>query len=124
MLELLGCHVDVAENGLQAVEAVSTQLYNLVFMDCQMPELDGFAATASIRSHETSVGTGRHIPIIALTANAMEGDHEQCLAAGMDDYLQKPFSLESLHAAIQRWTEMKTPDAYPGSNATASTKPF
>ena len=103
MLEFLGCHVDLAENGRQAVEAVSTHLYDLVFMDCQMPVLDGFAATAAIRRHEASVGTGQHIPIIALTANAMEGDRERCLAAGMDDYLSKPFSQEGLRAAIQRW---------------------
>ena len=77
MLEFLGYHVDLAEHGQQAVEAVSTQRYDLVFMDCQMPVLDGFAATAAIRRHEASIGTGHHIPIIALTANAMEGDRGQ-----------------------------------------------
>jgi len=103
MLELLGCRVDLAETGRQAVDAASKQSYDLIFMDCQMPELDGFAATTAIRSHEASFGTGQHIPIIALTANAMEGDRERCLAAGMDDYLSKPFSQEDLRAAIQRW---------------------
>ncbi len=107
MLEFLGCHVDLAENGQHAVEAVSTQRYDLVFMDCQMPVLDGFAATAAIRRHEASVGTGHHIPIIALTANAMEGDRDKCLEAGMDDYLSKPFSQEGLRAALQRWIVTK-----------------
>jgi CheY-like chemotaxis protein len=124
MLELLGCRVDLAETGRQAVDAASKQSYDLIFMDCQMPELDGFAATAAIRRHEASVGTGHHIPIIALTANAMEGDRGKCLAAGMNDYLSKPFSQESLHAAIRQWTETKTPEARPGSSTAASTKHF
>jgi CheY-like chemotaxis protein/HPt (histidine-containing phosphotransfer) domain-containing protein len=113
MLEFLGCHVDLAENGRQAVEAISTQRYDLVFMDCQMPVLDGFAATAAIRRHEASVGTGHHIPIIALTANAMEGDREQCLAAGIDDYLSKPFSQERLRNALQRWMVTKPLEQQP-----------
>jgi signal transduction histidine kinase/response regulator RpfG family c-di-GMP phosphodiesterase len=103
MLELLSCRVDMVENGHQAVEAVCEQDYDLVLMDCQMPDLDGFAATAAIRCHAASSGTGRHIPIIALTANAMEGDRDKCLAAGMDDYLSKPFSQDDLKATIQRW---------------------
>ena len=117
MLEFLGCHVDLAENGRQAVEAVSTHRYDLVFMDCQMPILDGFAATAAIRRHEASIGTGQHIPIIALTANAMEGDREQCLAAGMDDYLSKPFSQEDLRAALQRWMVTKPLEQQPAPQA-------
>ena len=107
MLEFLGYHVDLAENGQQAVEAVSRQRYDLVFMDCQMPVLDGFAATAAIRQHEASIGSGHHIPIIALTANAMEGDRNKCLEAGMDDYLSKPFSQEGLRTALQRWMVTK-----------------
>jgi two-component system, sensor histidine kinase and response regulator len=107
MLEFLGYHVDLAENGRQAVEAILRERYDLVFMDCQMPVLDGFAATATIRRHEASIGTGHHIPIIALTANAMEGDRDKCLAAGMDDYLSKPFSQEDLRAALQRWMVTK-----------------
>ena len=98
---------DLAENGQQAVEAVSRQRYDLVFMDCQMPVLDGFAATAAIRQHEASIGSGHHIPIIALTANAMEGDRNKCLEAGMDDYLSKPFSQEGLRTALQRWMVTK-----------------
>lgn len=113
MLELLGCHVDLAANGQQAVEAVSTQHYDLVFMDCQMPVLDGFAATAAIRRHEASARTGRHIPIIALTANAMDGDRERCLEAGMDDYLSKPFTQENLQDALQRWMVTKPSEQQP-----------
>jgi len=109
MLEFLGCRVDMTENGHQAVEAVFTQNYDLVLMDCQMPQLDGFAATAAIRTREASSGTDHHIPIIALTATAMDGDREKCLAAGMDDYLSKPFSQEGLHAIIQRWMIPKLP---------------
>ncbi|MBH0203915.1 MAG: response regulator [Nitrospira sp.] len=115
MLELFGCHVDLAENGRQAAEATSKQRYDLVLMDCQMPVLDGFAATAAIRQREASVGTGQHIPIIALTANAMEGDRERCLAAGMDDYLSKPFSQEDLRTIMKRWAATKPLDHQPAA---------
>lgn len=117
MLEFLGYHVDLAEHGQHAVEAVSMHRYDLVFMDCQMPILDGFAATAAIRQHEASVGTGHHIPIIALTANAMEGDRNKCLEAGMDDYLSKPFSQEDLRAALQRWMVTKPLEHQPAPQA-------
>ena len=103
MLELLNCQVDVAENGQQAAEAVSRNPYDLVLMDCQMPILDGFAATAEIRKCEAANSTRRRIPIIALTANAMEGDRDRCLAAGMDDYLSKPFSHQALSEMLVRW---------------------
>ncbi|MGB4067293.1 MAG: response regulator [Nitrospira sp.] len=122
MLEFLGYHVDLAENGQQAVEAVSRQRYDLVFMDCQMPVLDGFAATAAIRQHEASVGIGHHIPIIALTANAMEGDRDKCLAAGMDDYLSKPFSQEGLRAALQRWMVTKPLEHQPAPQVMFASK--
>lgn len=113
MLELLGYRVDIVEHGRQAVEAVSKHHYDLVLMDCQMPEMDGFAATAAIRRHEQSTGADRHVPIIALTANAMEGDREKCVAAGMDDYLSKPFSQAGMQATIQRWMEARPTDALP-----------
>ena len=103
MLELLGCHVDLVEGGQHAVDAVSTHPYDLILMDCQMPGLDGFAATAAIRTQEASLGTGQHLPIIALTANAMDGDRERCLAAGMDDYLSKPFTQQDLQVVLHRW---------------------
>ncbi|MBS0167634.1 response regulator [Nitrospira sp. CMX1] len=84
-------------------------------MDCQMPVMDGFAATAAIRQHEAASGSGQHVPIIALTANAMEGDREKCLDAGMDDYLSKPFSQDSLQATIRRWGNTKPTDSLPSS---------
>ena len=108
MLELLGYHVDLAENGRQAVEAIAQQPYDLVLMDCQMPELDGFTATSTIRLREVAAGSGGHVPIIALTANAMEGDRERCLSAGMDDYLSKPFTQEGLASILQQWLERKS----------------
>jgi PAS domain S-box-containing protein len=102
MLERLGVAVDVAGNGLEAVGAATRTRYALVLMDCQMPELDGFDATAAIRRAEAV--TGDHVPIIALTANAMHGDRERCLMAGMDDYITKPMKMEDLSLALKRWT--------------------
>ncbi len=98
MLERLGCQVAIADNGRQAIDMLEGGGYDLVFMDCQMPELDGFEATAEIRRR-----FGREIPIIAMTANAMEGDRERCLAAGMDDYISKPVKPVNLKAALDRW---------------------
>src|SRR5262249_39622034 len=82
-------------------EAISRISYALVFMDCQMPDMDGFEATKRIRDDEAS--TGRHVPIIAMTANAMEGDREQCLAAGMDDYVSKPINQKKIRATLATW---------------------
>jgi two-component system, sensor histidine kinase and response regulator len=100
ILKKLGCRADVVHNGREAVEAVERQPYDLVLMDCQMPELDGFAATARIRQHEQAQ---HHTPIIAMTANAMHGDRERCLAAGMDDYISKPITLEMLREKLAHW---------------------
>ena len=106
MLEKLGCKVTVAQDGVQAVEQVSREKFDLILMDCHMPNMDGFAATAAIRALEQRVGTAgglqRHI-IIAQTANAMEGDRETCLAASMDDYMTKPFTSDTLAAVLKRW---------------------
>jgi CheY-like chemotaxis protein len=102
LLEKLGCRVDVAANGLEALELFAELAYHIVFMDCQMPEMDGFEATRLIRQREAF--SGHHVPIIAMTANAMQGDSEQCLAAGMDDYLSKPVSFEALATAARKWT--------------------
>ncbi len=99
-LRVLGYSVDVAANGHEAVAAVARGGYALVLMDCQMPDLDGFGATRLIRSKEQA---GRRVPIIAMTANAMQGDREACLAAGMDDYLTKPVRLDELRAMLERW---------------------
>jgi len=100
LLEKIGCVVDVAVNGLEAVERVGRSTYDLVFMDCQMPEMDGYEATAEIRRHENG---SKHIPIIAMTAHAMQGDREKCIRAGMDDYIPKPIKRENMTEIIQKW---------------------
>ena len=100
VLGKLGYAVDVVDNGALAVAAVARGNYALVLMDCQMPEMDGFAATAAIRRAEAK---SSHLPIIAMTANAMQGDREQCLAAGMDDYIAKPIDVAQLAALLAEW---------------------
>jgi two-component system sensor histidine kinase/response regulator len=102
MLERRGCRVDVAANGQEAIDASARNAYACIFMDCQMPEMDGFAATVAIRQREAETGT--HVPIIAMTANAMQGDRERCLDAGMDDYVSKPVKAEDLAAMLRKWT--------------------
>ena len=101
MLEKLGYCADVVANGCEAIEALSRIPYTAVLMDCRMPEMDGFEACARIRQREQLYGG--HTPIIAVTANAMEADREHCLAAGMDDYIRKPVSIDALAAALMRW---------------------
>ncbi len=100
LLTKAGFPVDVVDNGARAVEAVLNQRYNLVLMDVQMPELDGLSAASRIRELEPH---GQHVPIIALTAHAMQGDRERCLAAGMDDYISKPLQKQELMAALEKW---------------------
>ncbi len=106
MIEKLGHQVDVVMNGIEALLAIEQKEYNLVLMDCQMPSMDGFEATAEIRKREQ--GT-HHLPVIAMTAHAMKGDRERCINAGMDDYLTKPVNAEELAAALKRWLPQ---DAY------------
>lgn len=109
-LEKLGYRADVVANGLEAVEAVSRIRYAVVLMDCQMPEMDGLEATAMIRKCEREQAS-RRLPIIAITANAMQGDREKCLDADMDDYLVKPVKQGDLGATIARWIPgQSTPD--------------
>lgn len=103
LLEELGCTVDIANNGKEAIEKVRQNGYTLVLMDCQMPIMDGFEATAAIRSIEGK----RSVPIIAMTANAMQGDREKCIEAGMDDYIAKPIRVETLHETVQRFASGK-----------------
>jgi len=99
MLSSRGYLVDTVLNGAAAVRAAATQPYDAILMDCQMPELDGYEATAAIRSHE---GAGRHTQIIALTAGARQEDRERCLAEGMDSYLAKPVNKDALLAMVAR----------------------
>ncbi|MET0980923.1 MAG: response regulator [Telluria sp.] len=103
MLESLGLQAHVAQNGFEALDAVRSNNFEAVLMDCQMPVMDGFAATAAIRREELDAGRPRTLPVIAITANALQGDREACLAAGMDDYLSKPFTQAELAAVIGRW---------------------
>jgi CheY-like chemotaxis protein len=105
MLERQGVIVDIAGDGSEAVQALAGAEYDLVFMDCQMPEMDGYEATLAIRQREEQTPPGtlrRHIPIIAMTANALSGDREKCLSSGMDDYLSKPLKPEDLRKTLGR----------------------
>ncbi len=111
----LGLRADAVGDGLEAVQALARAPYAVILMDCQMPEMDGFTATREIRRRERHLS--QRTPIIALTANAMNGDRERCLEAGMDDYLSKPIRLEALHEMLSRWlpaeSEAPAPSASP-----------
>jgi two-component system, sensor histidine kinase and response regulator len=102
MLRKLGLTVEVADNGAEALAMIAAGSYDAVLMDVQMPVLDGFAATRELRTREREGGKPR-LPVIAMTANAMSGDRDQCLAAGMDDYIPKPVKLAELHRTLARW---------------------
>ena len=129
LLEKLGCRVDVAATGSEAVRLLRLLSYDIVFMDCQMPEMDGFEATREIRRQK---GLNRKVPIIAMTANAMAGDREECLAVGMDDYIAKPVELEQVIDVLKRWarsrveadgTETIPPDPVPSKPVPTPAKP-
>jgi len=103
LLARAGYATEVAFNGREALAAIARIPFDLVLMDCQMPVMDGLEATRQLRQRETR--TGEHLPVIAMTANAMEGDRERCLAAGMDDYVAKPILGKELYAKVARWLE-------------------
>ena len=107
ILHKLGCTVQIVEDGAQAANAAASGDIDLVLMDCMMPEVDGYEGTRRIRAMETS--SDARLPVIALTARAMDGDRDRCLAAGMDDYLTKPFSLAALRAVLVRWAASPPP---------------
>jgi PAS domain S-box-containing protein len=109
MLERLGCAVDVAANGVEALDALERTQYRLVFMDCQMPQMDGYEAVRRLRAGE---GAGSRLPVVALTANAMPGDEKRCLDAGMDDYASKPLRLDDLERLLRHWLGAAPADAY------------
>ncbi len=106
ILRSYGCTITTAHNGLEALEEVKSQHFDLIFMDCQMPEMDGFEATAGIRALERQQII-RKIPIIAFTANAMKSDEEECINAGMDDFITKPISPQNLEKVLSRWLPHK-----------------
>jgi CheY-like chemotaxis protein len=103
ILERIGCKVDVANNGAVGFEKFKSGNYHAIFMDCQMPVMDGYEATVAIRKLEAG---NSHIPIIAVTANAMKGDKEKCLDCGMDDYISKPIKPNDLQEAVSRWCKV------------------
>jgi CheY-like chemotaxis protein/HPt (histidine-containing phosphotransfer) domain-containing protein len=117
LLARIGVDCDTAKDGRVAVDSVERSPYDVVFMDCQMPEMDGYEATRAIRAREALSGRPR-LPIVAMTANAMAGDRDKCIEAGMDDYLSKPLDLRQLREALDRWLAFRrrqSADTGPGS---------
>jgi CheY-like chemotaxis protein len=100
MLKKLGIEADVVATGIEALDALMGVAYDLVLMDCQMPQMDGYEATRRIRERERG---SRRLPVVAMTANAMVGDRERCLEVGMDDHIPKPVRMDALHRALARW---------------------
>jgi CheY-like chemotaxis protein len=115
ILNMAGYSCDIVENGQEALRSLSKSKYDVVLMDCQMPEMDGFVATSTYRELELHEGLapGKRLPIIALTANAMVGDRERCLAAGMTDYLSKPVNPPKLIEMIERYIGAELDDFKP-----------
>ena len=108
MLKAIGIETDTAGDGEEALAKMSSGRYDLVLMDCQMPVMDGFTATAELRRREPA---GTHVPVIALTADVTSSGRDACIAAGMDDFLGKPFSRASLHAVLSRWLDAQGREA-------------
>jgi len=123
MLQHLGCQVTVVGDGMAALQALAQRHYDLILMDCHMPEMDGLAATTAIRQREHTYRTqGQHlpaIPIVALTASAMQSDRERCLRAGMDDFLSKPLTAKQLRRTLQHWLEHPAPETRRARSVTA-----
>jgi CheY-like chemotaxis protein len=109
VLEKQGHHVTVAGDGRQALNALDQTPFDVVLMDVQMPEMDGFETTGAIRARER--GTGIHLPIIAMTSHAMQGDRERCIAAGMDDYISKPLEIKELIELLEKFSEAARQEA-------------
>ncbi len=118
VLAKLGYEVEIANHGGEAVSAIQARTFDAILMDCQMPQMDGYEATGEIRRIE---GTARRTPIIAMTAAAMDGDREPCIAAGMDDYITKPVRPEAVAAALERWVVRPVPDAAEADETIQST---
>jgi CheY-like chemotaxis protein/HPt (histidine-containing phosphotransfer) domain-containing protein len=125
ILRRAGIECHAVENGRQALDAVQDEPFDLVLMDCQMPEMDGFDATRRIREMESSGQLAGHLPVIALTANAITGDRERCVEAGMDDYLSKPFEPQSLFEILARFlaSSESKPGKSPAQEAPPATSP-
>jgi CheY-like chemotaxis protein/HPt (histidine-containing phosphotransfer) domain-containing protein len=125
-LELLGCLVECVHSRKEAVNAFSKRRYDLILMACQMPGMDGYEATRRIRKLEGHAGSNGRVPIIALTADAMRGDKEKCLSAGMDDYLSKPFKVLQLQSMLRKWissSELGAPTETAPSVTTGQSNP-
>jgi two-component system, sensor histidine kinase and response regulator len=117
-LQQMGCRVDIAANGIEALEMIAILPYDVVFMDCQMPEMDGYEATRRIRQLEDG---GTRVPIVAMTAHAMQGDRDHCLKAGMDDYISKPVMPQAMYETLLRWVGAPPDVAPPPANDSDAT---
>ena len=121
MLQDFGCQVDVADNGFKALESLDRTDYDLILMDCHMPEMDGFETTRRLRQREKA--TEHHMPVVALTANVTKEDRERCLAAGMDDFLSKPIEQEQLRAILGRWLNQEAVVLPPSQSTAQAAEP-